>query len=139
MRPHTPKRLPAFILPALVLLVSLLPNRLDLWFQDRLGQLLAQAASDDIVIVAIDEKSLAELGRWPWPRELLAGAIDKLGNARAVGLDLVLAEPSANPESDQALAEALRRNGKVFLPAVPEVSNNQLVETLPLRMFADAA
>ncbi|MDC7690658.1 diguanylate cyclase [Vogesella indigofera] len=139
MRPHTPKRLPAFILPALVLLVSLLPNRLDLWFQDRLGQLLAQAASDDIVIVAIDEKSLAELGRWPWPRELLAGAIDKLGNARAVGLDLVLAEPSANPESDQALVDALRRNGKVFLPAVPEVSNNQLVETLPLRMFADAA
>ncbi|MDC7711812.1 diguanylate cyclase [Vogesella indigofera] len=139
MRPHTPKRLPAFILPALVLLVSLLPNRLDLWFQDRLGQLMAQAASDDIVIVAIDEKSLAELGRWPWPRELLAGAIDKLGNARAVGLDLVLAEPSANPESDQALVEALRRNGKVFLPAVPEVSNNQLVETLPLRMFAEAA
>lgn len=135
----TPKRLPTFILPLLAVLISLFPNRLDLWCQDQLGQLFAPQASDNIVIVAIDEKSLAHLGRWPWPRELLAGVLDKLGNARAVGLDLVLAEPSANPESDLALSNAITRHGRVYLPAVPEVSNNQLVETLPLPAFARAA
>ena len=49
-----------------------------------------------IVIVDIDEKSLAEVGRWPWSRDVVAKLIveltDKLG-AAAVGFDIVFAEP----------------------------------------------
>ncbi|HWV62763.1 MAG TPA: CHASE2 domain-containing protein, partial [Oxalicibacterium sp.] len=47
---------------------------------------------DDIIIVAIDDYSLSQLGRWPWPRSLHAQLIQKLNqaNPRAIGLDVIL-------------------------------------------------
>lgn len=62
----------------------------DLYFNFR-G---AQKASDDIVIVDIDEKSLKELGQWPWERDKLAKILDNLANAGAgiIGLDIVFSE-----------------------------------------------
>lgn len=52
----------------------------------------------EIVIVAIDEKSLSELGRWPWSRSTLAKLVDTLKEygAKAVGFDIVFAEPDEN-------------------------------------------
>lgn len=46
------------------------------------------------VIVDIDEKSLAALGQWPWPRYRIALLLEKIraGGALAVGMDVVLAE-----------------------------------------------
>ncbi len=72
-------------------------------------------ADSDILIIAIDEPSLAALGRWPWPRSLHAQLIDRLTDARAasVTLDLLLSEPSAD---DATLAAALQRSGRVHLP-----------------------
>ena len=60
-------------------------------------------APADIVIIAIDEPSLAALGRWPWPRAVHARLLARLDEARprALGLDLVLAEPE-NGDSDGA-------------------------------------
>ena len=82
-------------------------------------------APADIVIVAIDDHSLQRVGQWPWPRSVMASALDKLTQAqpRAVGLDVVYAEPST-PEDDRRLAAAIARNGRVILPA-------QLYETVP--------
>jgi adenylate cyclase len=47
------------------------------------------------VIVDIDEKSLAALGQWPWPRYRVALLLEKIrqAGALAVGMDMVLAEP----------------------------------------------
>jgi len=48
-----------------------------------------------IVILDIDEKSLQEVGRWPWPRDVMARVIDKLFNKYQVtvaGFDVVFAE-----------------------------------------------
>ena len=47
------------------------------------------------VLVDIDEKSLAALGQWPWPRYQLARLIEELtlDGAAAIGLDMLLAEP----------------------------------------------
>ncbi len=55
-------------------------------------------AGDETVIVTIDEKSLSELGRWPWPRSILAKLVDVLKGygAKAVGFDIVFAEPDTN-------------------------------------------
>lgn len=39
--------------------------------------------SDRIAIIAIDDQSIANIGRWPWPRELHAQLIDQLAAARA--------------------------------------------------------
>ena len=49
-----------------------------------------------VVILDIDEQSLAEQGRWPWGRDKLALLMDKLFNhygIRLVGFDVVFAEP----------------------------------------------
>src|SRR5687768_2897319 len=56
-------------------------------------------ATDQIVIVAIDDQSIKEIGRWPWPRSVLAGVLDKLSQAeaRAIGVLIYLTEPQADP------------------------------------------
>ena len=50
---------------------------------------------DQIVHVDIDDGSLAELGRWPWPREILAGIVQTLGQcgAKSVALDILFHDP----------------------------------------------
>jgi serine/threonine-protein kinase len=51
-----------------------------------------------IAIVNIDEKSLNQLGRWPWPRSILAEMIRILKNngAKLIALDLLFSEPERN-------------------------------------------
>ncbi|MBI5239267.1 MAG: CHASE2 domain-containing protein [Elusimicrobia bacterium] len=57
------------------------------------------AAADEIALVAIDDDSLAQIGRWPWPRWRLAALVDKLSaaGAKVIGLDIVLSEEEYNP------------------------------------------
>ncbi|MEW6777893.1 MAG: CHASE2 domain-containing protein, partial [Bdellovibrionota bacterium] len=61
-------------------------------------------AGTDVVIVAIDEKSVEELGRWPWKRALIGQAFDNLrkDGAAVVANDIVYAEPDPN---DHAIAQ----------------------------------
>ena len=108
-----------------------------------LGQLLSRrAVSDDIVLVAIDEESLGRFGRWPWSREIHARLIDVLCAARpaAIGLDIAFSEPQS-PAADEALAQAIRRCGKVVLPLVLEkaqAGGRQIVESPPIPVLRDA-
>lgn len=79
-------------------------------------------ASDAPVVIAIDDASLAELGRWPWPRDRYVPLLDQLGEvgAVAIGLDVLFSEPDqAHPIGDAALAAALSRNPRVVLPVAP--------------------
>lgn len=52
-------------------------------------------ASAPAVIVAIDEKSLNELGQWPWPRTVIAELIEAIGETgpAAIGVDVLMPEP----------------------------------------------
>jgi adenylate cyclase len=61
-----------------------------------------------VAIVDIDERSLREQGHWPWPRMKVAALVDRLGQAGAavIGMDMVFAEPEANPV--EQVAEALK-------------------------------
>ncbi len=45
----------------------------------------ARDPGDEVVIVAADEKSLAALGRWPWPRSVLADLVTALLHRRRQG------------------------------------------------------
>ncbi len=47
----------------------------------------SRVPSDRIAVIAIDEQSIANLGRWPWPREIHARMVDILaaGHAKAIG------------------------------------------------------
>ena len=92
-------------------------QRLDTRAVDlRLIERGAGEASPDVVIVAIDDASLAVHGRWPWPRSLMARLLERIseGDAAVVGFDVVQAEPSDAAE-DRALAEAVRRSGRAVL------------------------
>lgn len=78
-------------------------------------------AVERVVVVAIDEPSLARIGRWPWPRSVHARLLDRLAAASplAVGLDLVLTEPS-DAEDDRMLAQAARKLPGLVLPGGDE-------------------
>lgn len=67
---------------------------------------LMPAGHDDIVIVAVDEKSVNRIGRWPWDHRVMGDLLQRLGGARLVGLDMVFADPTS-PTDDRALAEAM--------------------------------
>ena len=69
---------------------------LDLRFHSR-GKIVT---TGEVALVAIDEKSLDELGRWPWPRVRMAQLLDALVKyeAKVVGFDIVWAEPDENSE-----------------------------------------
>ena len=83
------------------------------------------APDPDIVIVDIDEQSLARMqgtaGKWPWPRaihaELLTGI--EAQKPRAVVFDILFAEEDTfRPDSDRAFNLALQGRDNVYLPMV---------------------
>lgn len=73
---------------------------------------------DEILIVAIDDKSVQKFGRLKyWSRARYAQLIERLKQAKAVGIDIVFTEPDQiDLEGDRKLAEAMRTHGKVILP-----------------------
>lgn len=99
---------------------------------------------DDVVIVAIDPKSLGELGRWPWPRSLHARLIERLTDdgARSIGMDVTISTPdTAHPQSDYDLAASVRRNGHVVMPVFAEADDlgGTIEETQPIPSIAQGA
>jgi adenylate cyclase len=85
----------------------------------------ALAPDPDVVIVDIDEKSLAlmqeEAGRFPWPRVVYAELLEGLmaQKPRAVVFDILFVEPDKlRPESDKAFIEAIAPHANVFFPMV---------------------
>lgn len=70
------------------------------------NKLREQPASGQVVLVAIDDRSLAELERWPWPRHVhgeLAGRLDEMG-AKKVAFDIDFSSPSTASEDRQLAA-----------------------------------
>lgn len=127
-----------------VLVISGLAWRADAWAYDLLVGLRPQQADNRIVVVAIDQKSLAELGRWPWSRRLHAQLLDRLAaaGARSVAFDLLLTEPMLyDPEGDALLAQSMGRYGRALLPvfAEPAELNAPATESLPIPELAAAA
>jgi CHASE2 domain-containing sensor protein len=58
-----------------------------------------RAASDKIAVIAIDDRSIANLGRWPWPRAMQADMLDLLASshAKVVGNAVLFFEPQIDP------------------------------------------
>ena len=117
--------------------------RLDQTLYDAALVMRHRPAPQDIVIVAIDQQSLDQVGRWPWRRAIHATLLEQLtaAGAKAVAFDVLLAEPDrADAGGDEALARAIRRNGKTVLPVIMEASQSgQLREVPPSPAFAAAA
>ena len=69
----------------------------------------------NVAIVAIDSKSINELGRWPWDRKVLGKLVRNIKSygAKTIAFDIVFSEAS-NPDSDRAFADAIKENGNVI-------------------------
>lgn len=92
-------------------LLSLPPaDALDRLLYD--ARVRAQTAAPDerVVIVDIDERSLARTGRWPWPRATISELIDRIAKAgsTAIGVDIVFAEAQREAQQDEILAHRIR-------------------------------
>ena len=92
---------------------------------------------DPVIIIDIDDRSLAEIGQWPWSRNQLANLTNQAYAAAALGFDIVFAEPDrtnpknliasyslneeltkeliALPSNDELFAEAIENHGTVVL------------------------
>lgn len=120
-----------------------LTRRLDFAILDVAAALARQEPAPDMAIVAIDERSLAMVGEWPWRRATHAQLIDNLrkAGAKQVLYDVLLVEPG-DPEDDAALAEAIARHGHVVLPFSFRPTPNKadgIEPEYPLPALADAA
>ena len=113
-------RLTAALTLALTVLLSLtgVTQRFDNVLYDQVLRASPRPASDALILVVIDDKSLAEVGVWPWPRDVHAELIDQIaqGRPRAIAYDVLFVEPARDADEDRALAEAVARAGKVALP-----------------------
>jgi adenylate cyclase len=94
-------------------------------------------AEDPVVVIDIDDKSLEQIGQWPWSRNQLAKLTDGAFSAAALGFDVVFAESdrtnpknliaeypenkllqkelSLLPDNDEVFAESIANHGTVVL------------------------
>lgn len=87
-----------------------------------------QKAARPVVIIDIDEKSLARLGQWPWPRTRIADLIQNLTNngAVAIGFDVVFSEADRlNPDQVAGQMRYLDDATRAKLRELP--SNDQIL------------
>ena len=110
---------------------------------DLVVELRAPAASDRILLVTIDDASLAALGQWPWARTMHAQAIGILAADRpaAIAYDVLFTEPGRSSGEDAALAKALGQ-AKVALPILfdaPGADGRAFETVAPIAPVAKAA
>src|SRR5579871_2839187 len=86
----------------------------------------------EIVIAAIDEASIDTIGRWPWPRSVMANALDIISEAGAkvIGVTVLYTEPDQNAGLEvlkkvkselQPMAEG--KAGSALTPIIEEITN----------------
>ena len=92
-------------------------RQMEMWLYDaRLRATMPEKIDNRIVIVDIDEKSLSQIGRWPWNRNIVAGMVDNLVErykVTVIGFDMVFAEPdlsSGLPVLENFASGDLRNN-----------------------------
>ncbi|HEY0429469.1 MAG TPA: CHASE2 domain-containing protein [Pyrinomonadaceae bacterium] len=106
------------------------------WLMRTRGSL---AEPNDIVIVAIDEPSIAKLGQFPWRRDYTARVLNAVSASepRAIALDILYSEPT-DEANDKALTDAIKQSGNVVISEqlvedrdTPELSRSIWLRSLP--------
>lgn len=118
-------------------------TRLDNAIYDALERFDTPEPSDQILIVAIDDPSIAAIGRWPWPRDVHARMLERVNAAdpAAIVYDVLLTEASPDPANDRALSAAMR-GGRVALPILvdaPGANGRAFDIVLPIEPERSAA
>jgi CHASE2 domain-containing sensor protein/signal transduction histidine kinase len=113
--------------------------RVDQLIFDAYLRFNVRPALSDIVVVEIDNDSIARLGRWPWPRSVHARLLDEISKAQptAVVYDVLFTEPSSD---DMQLARAVAAT-PTYLPILltPKDSHGERIAIKPVQPLARAA
>ena len=116
-----------------ILYISGAFNGLNNFFMDRIYQ-KPKATNNEIFIVAIDDKSLNELGKYDdWNRDYYATVINNLNtlNPAVIGVDIIFSGNSiVNPEYDTNLVNACNLKGNVVVAS--KISTSIKIDTLTL-------
>lgn len=116
----------------------------DTWFQ--LRHKPDDKGDSRFVIIGVDDASIKQIRRWPFDRADHAKLLDQLGQAKVVAFDIIFTDPAEKPGDDQALADAIRRHGRVVLTT--QVRHTILKEkggqinsspNYPIKLLRDAA
>src|SRR4051794_36894556 len=106
---------------------------LEDWFYDRRArwcQFFTPKPTDKLIHIDIDDSSIDAVGKWPWPRAIMAELIDEIdrAGASAISMDIIYSEPSEprylklgpgrfkEIDDDALFADALRRSGRCLVP-----------------------
>ena len=107
------------------------------------NSLSSPPVSGDILVLAIDDSSLKEVGtRWPWNRRLMASVIDSVSEdgAKVIGLTLVPALTSLyDRQQDEVLRKSIEKSGRVVIVTTPDESSALDSSKKPLPMMSKAA
>ncbi len=85
-------------------------ERMDLIAYDlRINTIAAHPSSGLVAIAAIDDRSIAQLGQWPWPRLVLARLVDALKDYKVnvIGFDAIFSEPDKSDVTRGEIGEKL--------------------------------
>lgn len=108
-------------------------RKVDRLLHDNWVRAHQRVVPEDVVIAGIDPRSLTELGRWPWSRDLQAQLLEQLQGARAVVLDLLYVEPSSDSADDARLIKAIAALPRPVLPVLTEGGRGTAaIESLPI-------
>ena len=88
------------------------------WSQDQRflrARRIPEPLSTSVALVAIDDRALDTIGRWPWPRDVLSLAFDEIAiaGARTVAIDVLFTDVQS-AGADSALAAGIARNPTVL-------------------------
>ncbi len=96
------------------------------------------APDEKIILIAGSDRSVAEIGTWPWSRDIHARLIeDYLMGAKTIALDILFADQS-NAQADLALRDAIERHGNVVLAYVEEDTGKSAIHSLDSLIGASA-
>ncbi len=101
-------------------------------------------AAENIVIIDIDERSLAMMaekyGRWPWPRNVLAEAVDKINQAGAKGIlfNVMMGDADKDhPDADAEMAFVAGMATNTAFPMVRLAPKNDALSLIPVSAIPD--
>ena len=103
--------------------------------------------ADNIAIIAIDDQSIENIGRWPWPRDIHAALIAKLAQAGAkvIAYTPIFSEPQIDPGLDHinALLSFYQKSKlasiQITPPAIAETTSSVTSENASAEITSDTA
>ena len=131
-----------FVAVLVVLAVFVLHQATDVFgtlerrFYDFASTSSGRQPSDRIAIIAIDDQSIANIGRWPWPRDVHAQLIDQLSAAKAK--TIVQTVFFFEPQTDRGL-QFIRKIKETLGPVPPGAGGQaeQLTKVIAEAMASD--